>query len=52
MTRTRALIKLEPHGSVAERIKHEASDVLTYHEKNLNLVRGSFFISRPAVTLK
>ena len=36
MTKTRALIKLKPHGSVAKRIKHEASDLLTYREKNLN----------------
>ena len=36
MTKTRALIKLKPHSSVAKRIKHEASDLLTYREKNLN----------------
>ena len=36
MTKTRALIKLKPHGSVAKWIKHEASDLLTYREKNLN----------------
>ena len=42
-TNTRALIYLELYGSVAERIKHKASDMLTYCEKSLNPVRGRFF---------
>ena len=52
MTKTRALIKLELHGSVAEWIKHQASDMFIYCEKSSNPVRGRFFINRPAVTLK
>ena len=52
MTRTRALISLKPQGCVAERIKNEASDMPTYCEKNSNPVRGRFFISRRAITLK
>ena len=38
MIKTRALILLESHGSVAEQIKHEASDVLIYCEKSSNPV--------------
>ena len=33
-TKTRALIYLRLHGSVAERIKHEASGMLTYSKKS------------------
>ena len=36
MTKVRVLIQLETHGSVAERIKHKDSDVLTYREKSSN----------------
>ena len=43
-TNTSALIYLGLCGSVAERIKNEASDMLTYCEKSLNPVRGRFFI--------
>ena len=52
MTNTRALVYLKTYGSVAERIKHEPSDMLTYREKCLNPVRGRLFINRAAVTLK
>ena len=41
---TRALIYLGPCGCVAERIKHEASGMLTYRKKSSNSVRGRFFI--------
>ena len=41
MTNARALILLKLHDSVAERIKHEASDAFTYHEKSSNPVRVS-----------
>ena len=41
ITNIRALIKFESHGSVAERINHEASDVFTYCEESLNHVRGT-----------
>ena len=44
-TSTRALIYLGLHGSVAKRIKHEASGMLTYREKSSNPVRGRFFIT-------
>ena len=40
-TNTRPLIYLGLHGSVAKRIKYEASGMLTYREKSSNLVRGS-----------
>ena len=43
-TNTRALIYLGMHGSVAEQIKHEASDMLTCCEKSSNPVRSRFFI--------
>ena len=43
-TNTRALIYLELHGSVTERIKHEASGMLTYREKSSIPVSGKFFI--------
>ena len=33
-TNTKALIYLKLHGSVAERIKHEASGMLTYSKKS------------------
>ena len=52
MTNTRALIYLKTYGSVAKRIKHEPSNMLTYREKCLNPVRGRLFINRAAVTLK
>ena len=35
-TNTRALIYLGLHGSVAERIKHEGSAMLTYRKKSSN----------------
>ena len=44
-TNTGALIYLELHGSVAERIKHEASSMLTYREKSSKPVIGRFFIA-------
>ena len=44
-TNTKALMYLELHGSVAERIKHEASGMLTYTEKSSNPVRARFFIA-------
>ena len=44
-TNIRALIRLQLHGSVAERIGHEASDMLTYREKSSNLVSSTFFIT-------
>ena len=44
-TSTRALIYLGLNGSVAKRIKHEASGMLTYREKSSNPVRGRFFIT-------
>ena len=44
-TNTGALIYLEPHGSVAERIKHEAPGKLTYHEMSSNPARGRFSIT-------
>ena len=40
MTNTRALTQLNPPGSVADRIKHEASDMFTYCEKSSNPVRS------------
>ena len=46
MTKTRALIYHGLYSSVAERIKHEASDMLTHREKSSNPVRSRFFISR------
>ena len=52
MSKVRVLIQLKPHGSVSERIKHKASDVLTYREMSSNPVKGRFFISQSAVTLK
>ena len=52
MTNTRVLIYLKTYGSVAKRIKHEPSNMLTYREKCLNPVRGRLFINRAAVTLK
>ena len=44
-TNTRALIYLGLHGSVAERIKHEVSGMLSYCKKSSNPVRGRFFIA-------
>ena len=44
-TNTKALIYLELHGSMAERIKHEASGMLNYLEKSSNPVRARFFIA-------
>ena len=44
-TITRALIYLELHGSMVERIKHEVCGMLTYCEKSSNPVRGRFFIA-------
>ena len=44
-TNTRALIYLGLHGSVVERIKHEASDMLTYREKKSNPIRDRFFVA-------
>ena len=44
-TNTRALICLRPHGSVVERIGHEASGMLTYREKSSNPVRSTFSIT-------
>ena len=44
-TNTRALIYFRLYGSLAEQIKHEASDI-TYCERSLNPVRGRFFIRR------
>ena len=41
ITNTRALIYLWLYGSVAERIKHAASYILTYRETNSNPVRSS-----------
>ena len=38
MTNAWALIQTKPPGSVAERIKHEASNMLTYREKKPNPV--------------
>ena len=38
MTNARALIQTKPPGSVAERIKHEASNMLIYREKKPNPV--------------
>ena len=52
VTNTRALIYLKTYDSVAERIKHKPSDMLTYREMCLNPVRGRLFINRAAVTLK
>ena len=52
MAKTRALIYLEPHDSVTERVRYEASDMLTHCKESSNPVRDSFFIIRPAVTLK
>ena len=43
-TNTRALIYLGLYGSVDKRIKHEASDMLTYCKKSLSPVRGRFSI--------
>ena len=40
MTNTRALTQLNPPGSVADWIKHEASDMFTYCEKSSNPVRS------------
>ena len=44
-TNTRALIYLGLNGFAAERIKHDASDMLTYREKSSNSVRDRFFIA-------
>ena len=44
-TNNRALIYPVLHGSVAERINHEASGILTCREKSSNLVRSGFFIA-------
>ena len=44
-TNTGALIYLRLDGSVAERIKHELSSMLTYHEKSSSPVRDRFFIT-------
>ena len=52
---TRALIYQRQYGFVAERIKHKASHMLIYREKNSNPVSGRFFImqaSQPATILK
>ena len=52
-TNTRAFIYLGPHGSVAERIKHEASGMLIYGEKSQTLWEAdSSLHSQPAVTIK
>ena len=39
-TNTRALIYLGLYGSVAKRIKHEASEMLTYCEKRFESRKG------------
>ena len=44
-TNTGALIYPGPYGSVPERIKREASGMLTYRGKSSNSVRGRFFIT-------
>ena len=43
-TNVRALIHLGLHGSVTEWIKHEATGMLTYHEKSSYPVRSKFII--------
>ena len=60
MTNTRALISHRLQGSVAERIKHEAFNILAYRRKSSNPVRSRYFNSpqslmfreRPALALK
>ena len=44
-TNTRALIHFGLRGSVARRIKHEASGMLTYREKSSNPARDRYFIA-------
>ena len=45
-TNTRALVYHRVYDSVVERIKHEASGMLTYQEKSWNPVRSRFFITQ------
>ena len=45
MTKTTALLYHSLHGSVTERIKHEAFNMLTYREKSSNPIRSRYLIT-------